>query len=106
MISNSLTQKVLIAGATGLVGIALLEILTNEITVQEIIVVGRNEPTLKSAKIKFVKTDFKDMKLIRGSFEGINTVFCCIGTTIKKAGSQEAFRRVDFGIPETLAQLD
>jgi len=43
MISNSLTQKVLIAGATGLVGSALLEILTNEIAVQEIIVVGRTE---------------------------------------------------------------
>ncbi len=105
MISNSLTQKVLIAGATGLVGSALLEILTNEITVQEIIVLGRSEPLLKSAKIKFVKTDYKDQKIINAYFEGVHTVFCCIGTIIKKAGSKDAFRKVDFGVPETLAQL-
>jgi uncharacterized protein YbjT (DUF2867 family) len=105
MISNSLTQKVLIAGATGLVGGALLEILTKEITVQEIIVLGRSEPSLKSAKIKFVPTDFQDANLINACFEGVHTVFCCIGTIIKTAGSQEAFRKIDYGIPETLAIL-
>ena len=105
MISNSLTQKVLIAGATGLVGSALLEILTKEITVQEIIVLGSTEPSLISSKIKFVKTDFANSDSISDCFEGVHTVFCCIGTIIKTAGSQEAFRKVDYGIPETLARL-
>lgn len=105
MISNSLTQKVLIAGATGLVGSALLEILTKEITVQEIIVLGRTEPSLISSKIKFVKTDFANPDTIGDCFEGVHTVFCCIGTIIKTAGSKEAFRKVDYGIPETLAKL-
>ncbi len=105
MISNSLTQKVLVAGATGLVGGALLEILTKEITVQEIIVLGRTEPALKSSKIKFVSTDFTNLDQIEGHFDGVHTVFCCIGTIIKTAGSQEAFRKVDFGIPDTLAKL-
>ena len=31
-------------------------------------------------------------------------VFCCLGTTIKQAGSQEAFRRVDYDYPVALAQ--
>lgn len=31
-------------------------------------------------------------------------VFCCLGTTIRKAGSQEAFRRVDHDYPLALAQ--
>ena len=105
MISNSLTQKVLIAGATGLVGSTLLEILTKEITVQEIIVLGRTEPFLISSKIKFVKTDFANPDSISDFFEGVHTVFCCIGTIIKTAGSKEAFRKVDYGIPETLAKL-
>lgn len=105
MISNSLTQKVLIAGATGLVGSALLEILTKEITVQEIVVLGRTEPALKSAKIKFVQTDFNNPELLSNYFDDVHTVFCCIGTTIKTAGSQEAFRKVDFEIPTKLAQL-
>jgi len=105
MISNSLTQKVVIAGATGLVGSALLEILTKEITVQEIIVLGRTKPSLISSKIKFVKTDFANSDSIQNYFNGAHSVFCCIGTIIKTAGSQEAFRKVDFGIPETLARL-
>jgi uncharacterized protein YbjT (DUF2867 family) len=32
-------------------------------------------------------------------------VFCCLGTTIKKAGSQEAFRRVDYEYPLNVARL-
>ena len=76
MITNSLTQKVLVAGATGLVGSTLLEILTNEITVQEIIVVGRTEPALKSSKIKFVSTDFSNPNQIESHFLGVHTVFC------------------------------
>jgi uncharacterized protein YbjT (DUF2867 family) len=105
MISNSLTQKVLIAGATGLVGSALLDILTKEITVQEIVVLGRTEPALNSAKIKFVHTDFNNPELLSNYFDDVHTVFCCIGTIIKTAGSQEAFRKVDFEIPNVLAQL-
>jgi uncharacterized protein YbjT (DUF2867 family) len=105
MITNSLTQKVLVAGATGLVGSALLEILTNEITVQKIVVLGRSKPAIQSAKIEFVETDFEDESKIISSFQGVHTVFCCIGTIIKTAGSQEAFRKVDFGIPDKLARL-
>ena len=32
-------------------------------------------------------------------------VFCCLGTTIKKAGSEAAFRRVDYEYPLALARL-
>jgi len=32
-------------------------------------------------------------------------VYCCLGTTIKKAGTQEAFRKVDFDYPIKLAAL-
>jgi hypothetical protein len=30
-------------------------------------------------------------------------IFCTIGTTIKNAGSKEAFRKVDFGYPQQFA---
>lgn len=105
MISNSLTQKVVIAGATGLVGSALLEILTKEITVSEIVVLGRTEPLLQSPKITFVKTDFQLAATIQNYFDDAHSVFCCIGTIIKTAGSQEAFRKVDYGIPVLLAEI-
>jgi uncharacterized protein YbjT (DUF2867 family) len=32
-------------------------------------------------------------------------VFCCLGTTIKKAGSKEAFRKVDLEYPNELARI-
>jgi len=34
-----------------------------------------------------------------------NDIFCCLGSTIKKAGSQEAFKKVDFTYPYELAKL-
>ncbi|MFM7015929.1 MAG: NAD(P)H-binding protein [Bacteroidota bacterium] len=105
MISNSLTQKVLVAGATGLVGSALLDILINEITIQKIVVVGRTKPVNKSPKIEFVMTDFENPMELAPHFIEVHTVFCCIGTIIKTAGSQEAFRNVDYGIPVALAKL-
>src|SRR5262249_56447784 len=35
---------------------------------------------------------------------GVDDVFCCLGTTMEKAGSPEAFRKVDFGYAVALAQ--
>jgi uncharacterized protein YbjT (DUF2867 family) len=35
----------------------------------------------------------------------VSEVFCCLGTTIKKAGSQAAFRKVDFEYPVEIAKL-
>lgn len=35
----------------------------------------------------------------------VTDVFCCLGTTIRKAGSQEAFRSVDVEYPATVARL-
>jgi len=32
-------------------------------------------------------------------------VYCCLGTTIKKAGSQEAFKKIDLGLVVTIAGL-
>jgi hypothetical protein len=38
-------------------------------------------------------------------FEGVDDVFCCLGTNIKKAGSLSAFRRADFHIPVEAANI-
>ncbi|NQW29776.1 MAG: NAD(P)H-binding protein, partial [Ignavibacteria bacterium] len=34
-----------------------------------------------------------------------DVVFCCLGTTIKKAGSEEAFRKIDFELPVAIARV-
>lgn len=48
--------------------------------------------------------EFDDMDVYTEHF-ACNDVFCCLGTTIKQAGSEEAFRRVDFGYPVEAAYL-
>ena len=52
-------------------------------------------------KIKHV--DFE--RITENEFINADVVFCCVGTTIKKAKTREAFRKVDFDIPVNLAKL-
>jgi uncharacterized protein YbjT (DUF2867 family) len=98
-------HKVLVIGATGLVGSKVVELLENEISVSKIIVVGRTIPEFKSSKIEFHLFDFQDYSKIGNLFNGVYAVFCCVGTTIKKAGNIDNFRKVDFDIPVECARL-
>lgn len=43
-------------------------------------------------------------KLSAADFAGANDVFCATGTTIRKAGSQEEFRRIDYEMPLVAAR--
>ncbi len=46
-----------------------------------------------------------DFDVLRSLGEHFDDLFCCLGTTIRKAGSQEAFKRVDHDYPLALARL-
>ncbi|MBK7964041.1 MAG: NAD(P)H-binding protein [Bacteroidetes bacterium] len=50
-------------------------------------------------------TDFEDLEKSVSKVKDAHALFCCIGTTLKKAGSKEAFRRVDYQIPLNLAAM-
>jgi uncharacterized protein YbjT (DUF2867 family) len=85
------TMNVAISGSTGLVGSALLQLLCNEVKVTHIYAVGRREPELAHAKITFIQSSLDTP----AKNPAIDAAFCCLGTTIKKAGSEAAFRAVD-----------
>src|SRR5690606_24320068 len=51
-----------------------------------------------------IKTDYYRLEEYADHFK-VDDVFCCLGTTIKKAGSQNAFRRVDYDYPVALGKL-
>jgi uncharacterized protein YbjT (DUF2867 family) len=53
------------------------------------------------SKLKAQTIDFDRLQDLRIE---ANDVYCCIGTTIRQAGSQAAFRRVDFDYPVSLAR--
>lgn len=55
-------------------------------------------------KIQALVIDFDQLQDYQGYFT-VDHVYCCLGTTIKKAGTKKAFRRVDFEFVHVAAQL-
>jgi uncharacterized protein YbjT (DUF2867 family) len=95
-------MTVTIAGVTGLTGKALLEQLESDKRFSRIFVLSRKEIKVRSRKTELIKTDFKDTQW-RKAFP-TDVFFCCLGTTMKKAGSREAFKAVDYDLVIQLAQ--
>jgi len=91
----------LIAGSTGLTGSYLLNILLEAPEYREVIAYVRKPSGNQHPKLKEVVVDWDTLQ---ASVEA-DDVYCCLGTTIKKAGSQEAFRKVDYAYPLQLAQV-
>lgn len=102
---KKLTNNVLIVGATGLVGSELLLQCCKDVTIAQVHVLTRSEIKFSNPKLIIHKFDFEDFNSLSNLFSEIQVVFCCIGTTMKKAGSKEAFRRVDFDIPVGIAKI-
>ena len=97
--------RALVAGATGLVGQQLLRQLAAEPEATEIgALVRRSLPTgVAGGKLREVLADFDRLGDTVEKFRA-DKVFCALGTTIKQAGSQEAFRRVDYDYPLAIAK--
>jgi len=88
-------KTALIAGSTGLVGSELLDLLTNHPEYEKIHVLVRKPVKTTSPKIITHVVNFDELE--KFAPEGpIDHVFCTLGTTIKKAGTKENFRKVDY----------
>lgn len=95
---------VLVAGATGLVGRELLRLLSAERGVREVrALVRRRLITRADSKVRECLGELDRLDAHPEWFR-VDAVFCALGTTIKKAGSQEAFRKVDFELPLAVAR--
>lgn len=94
-------MEVLLAGATGLTGSALLKELVSRPEITRIYAWGRRAPSLANDRIVFIPMD--------GPLPSMpwapDRAFCCLGTTLRVAGSKEAFREVDVRMVERFAQL-
>jgi len=97
-------KSALLAGATGLVGGYVLRRLLAYSRYSRVEILVRRELPIRDPKLTQRIVDFAGLD---ADVLGIapDDVFCCLGTTIRKAGSEEAFRRVDYGYPLALAQL-
>lgn len=90
-------KRSIIAGGSGLIGSHLIRFILQDPAFVQMTLILRNPISVNSTKIttwigdmtKLPDTD------IRGKF---NVGFCCLGTTMKAAGSREAFRKIDFDL--------
>jgi uncharacterized protein YbjT (DUF2867 family) len=83
-----------LAGGTGLVGGELLRQLLDDPQFSRVLAVGRRPLTLEHPKLAQARLDFASPAAF-DALEPPAVAFSCLGTTIKKAGSREAFRAVD-----------
>jgi len=97
-------KSALLAGASGLVGNELLTVLLSAGEYSKVIVLVRKPLGILNPKLEEKVINFEELAQHKNSFK-VNDVFCCLGTTIKKAKSQEAFKKVDVDYPLEMARL-
>ena len=97
-------KSALIAGATGLTGSELVKVLLDDPAYDKVKVLVRRQLDIENPKLEQIRADFYQLEKYAEHFE-VDDVYCCLGTTIRKAGSQKAFRRVDYDFPVAIAKL-
>ncbi len=95
----------LLAGATGLVGRECLRLLARDERVAEVRALVRRALPADGLgpRVRECRTEFDQLGRHPDWFQ-VDRVFCALGTTIRQAGSQEAFRRVDYEYPLAIAK--
>jgi uncharacterized protein YbjT (DUF2867 family) len=88
-------RTALVVGGTGAIGSELLQALLASDRYERILCLGRRLPQIEHARIVGRVVDFEQLEEF-SPVERIDDVFCALGTTLKAAGSADAFKRVDF----------
>ncbi len=99
-----MNKKALVFGGSGLVGQQLLQALEASSDFTSFAVFGRRDLPGLSAKAQQHRIDFSQPESYRALLQG-EVVFCCLGTTMKAAGSKAAFRQVDYTYPLDIGQM-
>lgn len=105
-------RRALIAGATGLTGSRLLALLLAQPGYERVHVLLRRplpdaqrpaDPTVASRLAEHVEDFARPAPEL--DLPAVDDVYLCLGTTIRAAGSREAFRRIDFDATVRIARL-
>lgn len=94
-------MKVTVFGASGLIGQHLIEELSKDPKVEVIFQVLRKPGEKKYEKVESI---IWDGKVFPESIYHVDCIFCCLGTTIKKAKTEEAFKAIDYQLPLMIAK--
>lgn len=83
----------MVVGSTGLVGKSLVtHLIEGKVAVKALI---RSNKVSSDPLLDYIRVDFDNLQLPAKTFSDIYDLYICLGTTIKKAGSKEAFQKVD-----------
>ncbi|MCE7997324.1 MAG: NAD(P)H-binding protein [Rhodobiaceae bacterium] len=95
----------LVAGATGLIGNHLLDFLLGSPAHEKVIALTRRPLERDHEKLSNLVANFDQLEAaVANSGIRADEAYCALGTTIKKAGSKEAFRKVDFDYETAFAR--
>jgi uncharacterized protein YbjT (DUF2867 family) len=97
-------KKAILIGATGLIGSELLIQLLADSNYSEVKVLARRTTCVSHPKLKEVLIDFDDLENYKTEIVG-DILFSTMGTTMKKAGSQEVQYKIDYSYQYNTAQI-
>lgn len=103
LVTVALVTRVLLLGATGLVGRSTLPLLLDDDRCEEVVTLTRRPPGAEHPKLCARVVDFEDLPTASEVWT-VDAVISVLGTTRKQAGSAGAFRRVDYGYPMAVAE--
>ncbi|GAA4337689.1 oxidoreductase [Mucilaginibacter gynuensis] len=99
-----MAYKAIIAGASGLIGSYLLNLLLQHADYDEVVILVRKELPVQHKKLLQVVVDYDDLSAHKQLITG-HVVFCCLGTTKAKTPDESEYRKIDHDYPLLLAQL-
>jgi uncharacterized protein YbjT (DUF2867 family) len=103
LLEHNMPRIALVAGATGLIGQLLVERLRSSGAYDRIKLLLRRPLDLEDARVEQIISDYADLAALAGKLKA-DDVFCCLGTTLKIAGSRAAFEKVDYQMVVDLAR--
>lgn len=98
-------RTAVLLGATGLIGGHCLELLLATNNYVRVITLGRRAVAREHPKLTQHEVDLAQPETYQDWLTPQSDFFSCLGTTIKKAGSESAFRRVDYEYPLAVARV-
>ncbi len=97
-------RTALVAGASGLVGSHVTRLLLDDPQYDRVTVLARRDLPLTHKKLVQRVVDFDRLAHV-ADFPRVHDVFCCLGTTIRQAGSEAEFRKIDYTYVVELARV-
>ncbi len=97
-------KTAILFGPTGAVGREVLHLLLGDQRYDRVIAFSRKVLPVEHPKLEVVLDTLSNLDDLAGKIIG-DELFCCLGTTSRKAGSREAFKKVDLEMPVSLARI-